>query len=119
MGGMDVLVQILSSALYALPNALGNMLGVLGAALLSVLLTSFIRGETTVFKTPYLVIIFVTGTLNPIFGVVGGASSVLISHLRREGDQRELSVLFTLLLFAIALWFLGVSVDDFTPQALR
>ena len=114
-----MLVQILASTLDALPGALGNMLAVLGAALVSVVVVSFVRGETTVFKTLYLLIIFLTGTFNPILGIVGGTSTVLISHLRREDEQRELAVLFTLLLLAIALWFLDVNVGDFTFHALR
>jgi hypothetical protein len=90
-----------------------NMLGVLGAALVSAVVVSFTRGETTVFKTLYLVIIFVTGTLSPILGIIGGTSTMLMAHLKGEWGQRELAVLFTLLLFAIALWWLGVDVSDF------
>ena len=64
---MDVLVQILASALAALPSALGNMVAVLCAALVSVVAVSFFRGERTDFKTLYLVIIFLTGTFNPFW----------------------------------------------------
>ena len=49
-------------------------------------------------------IIFATGTLNPIFGVVGGSASLLMAQRKREWDQRELALLFTLLFLAISLW---------------
>jgi hypothetical protein len=87
--GWNVLVQILAGALDALPGALGNMLAVFCAALVSVLAVSFFRGETTVFRNPYLLIMFLTGTLNPILGLLGGTSTVLLAHRRREQEQRE------------------------------
>lgn len=96
-----MLAQIIEHAWVILPN----MLAVLGAAVASTLVVSFLRGETTVFKNLYLVTIFVTGALNPILGIVGGSASVLVAHLKREWDQRELALLFTLLLLGIVAWF--------------
>jgi hypothetical protein len=72
-----MLVQIIEGALAVLPNAVDNMLAVLVAVLLSVLAVSFFRGETTVFTNLYQVIIFLTGTLNPILGLVGGIAILL------------------------------------------
>lgn len=100
-----MLAQIIEQTIEHARVILPNMLAVLGAALASTLVVSFLRGETTVFKNLYLVTIFVTGTLNPILGVVGGSVSVLVAHLKREFGQRELAVLFTLLLLGIAAWF--------------
>ena len=101
---LAVLAQILEHALQVLPN----MLAVLVAALASVVAVSFFRGETTVFTTPYQLIIFITGTLSPILGLAGGIAIVLRAHRKQEWDQRELAVLFTLLLFATA-YFIRLS----------
>jgi hypothetical protein len=109
-----MLVQFIEGALYALPVSLANMLAVLAAALLSVLAVSFFRGETTVFKSLYLVIIFVTGTFNPLLGILGGASTVLLAQRSRSEDQRELAVLFTLVFFAIAYYYGLVRIPEFT-----
>jgi hypothetical protein len=97
---LGLLAQIIEHALDILPN----MLAVLAAALTSVLVVSFFRGETTVFTNFYLVIIFATGTLNPILGVVGGSASLVMAQRKREWDQRELALLYTLVFFALALW---------------
>jgi hypothetical protein len=35
----------------------------------------------------------------------GGTSTVLMAQRKREEDQRELAVLFTLLLLCIAYWY--------------
>ena len=106
-----MLVQIIEGALHGLPNALSNMAAVFVAALVSVLAVSFFRGETTVFKTPYLLIIFLAGTFSPILGLIGGTSSVLMAQRKREEDQRELCLLFTLLLFALAYYFEQTSLN--------
>jgi len=103
-----MLVQIIEGALAVLPSAVPNMLAVLVAALASVVAVSFFRGETTIFSKPYQVVIFVRGTLSPIFGLVGGAAIVLRAHRKQEWDQRELATLFTLLFFAIA-YFIRLS----------
>ena len=101
---LAVLAQILEHALQVLPN----MLAVLVAALASVVAVSFFRGETTVFTKTYQLIIFITGTLSPILGLAGGIAIVLRAHRKQEWDQRELAVLFTLLLFATA-YFIRLS----------
>jgi hypothetical protein len=46
-----------------------------------------------------------TGTLNLVLGLAGGITYVVLAHRRREPDQRELAVLFTLLLFALGASF--------------
>lgn len=102
---MDVLVQILAGALDALPHALGNMLVVLAAALSATVAVSFFNGHYVTFKTLYLVIIMFTGTVSLLLGLAGGITYVVVAHRRREFDQRELAVLFSLLLFAIGGWF--------------
>ena len=102
---LAVLAQILEHTLH---NSLPNMLAVLVAALVSVVAVSFFRAETTVFTTPYQVIIFVTGTLSPILGLLGGVGIVLRAHRRQEFEQRELATLFTLLFFAFA-YFIRLS----------
>jgi hypothetical protein len=111
-----MLVELISGALGALPSALGNMLAVLGAALLSVAAVSFFRAELTTFRTVYVLIIFLGGTFSPIVGILGGASSVLVAQRRRQDDQRELLILFSLLLLAIVHGFglvkLGVTLDS-------
>jgi hypothetical protein len=96
---VQLLARIIEHALVILPN----MLAVFGRRSRA-LVVSFFRGETTVFNNLYLVIIFVTGTLSPILGVVGGSASVLMAQRKREWDQRELASLFTLLFLGIALW---------------
>jgi hypothetical protein len=126
---LAVLAQILEHALQSLPN----MLAVLVAALASVVAVSFFRGEATIFTPIYQVIIFITGTLSPILGLVGGiaisslatssgarpqsareppsqcgASIVYRAHRKQEWDQRELATLFSLLFFAIA-YFIRLS----------
>jgi hypothetical protein len=63
---VDVIQGVLSGVLSAVPN----MLAVLASALGAVLAVSFFRGETTVFRTLYLIIIFLTGTFNPILGIL-------------------------------------------------
>ena len=68
---LAVLAQILEHALQSLPN----MLAVLVAALASVVAVSFFRGEATIFTPIYQVIIFITGTLSPILGLVGASLS--------------------------------------------
>jgi hypothetical protein len=110
----NVLLQIIAHALAALPTVVPNMLAVLVAAFLSVVAVSFFRGETTLFTNLYQVIIFVTGTLNPILGVVGGIAILLRAQRNREEDQRELAVLFTLVFFAIAYYFDLVRIPAFT-----
>jgi cbb3-type cytochrome oxidase subunit 3 len=101
---LAVLAQILEHALQSLPN----MLAVLVAALASVVAVSFFRGEATIFTPIYQVIIFITGTLSPILGLVGGIAIVYRAHRKQEWDQRELATLFSLLFFAIA-YFIRLS----------
>jgi hypothetical protein len=103
-----MLVQFIDGALHALPTAVANMLAVLAAALLSVVAISFFRGETTVFRTLYLIIIFLTGTLSPILGLIGGAAIVLRAHRNQEWAQRELGTLYTLIFFSLA-YFMALS----------
>jgi hypothetical protein len=103
-----MLAQFIGGALHALPSALGNMLAVLVAALLSVVAISFFRAETTIFSRPYQVILFVTGTLSPILGLLAGSAVVWRAHRRQEWAQRELATLYTLLFLAIA-YFAGLS----------
>jgi hypothetical protein len=109
-----MLVQIIEGALHALPIALANMLAVLVSALLSVLAVSFFRGEKTIFTNAYVVLIFVGGTLNPVLGIVGGIAILLMAQRRREWDQRELAVLFTLVYFALAYYFKLVGIPQVT-----
>jgi uncharacterized membrane protein SirB2 len=109
-----MLAELISGALAVLPTVVPNCLAVLGAALLSVIAVSFFRGETTVFTNLYQVIIFVTGTLNPILGILGGIGILLRAQRRREEDQRELAVLFTLVFFAIAYYYGLVRIPEFT-----
>ena len=108
-----MLVQIASDVLYAVPISLANMLAVLVSALLSVLLVSFFRGESTVFKNLYQVIIFVTGTLTPILGIVAGIGILLRAQRKGEEAQRELLLLFTLVFFALSYYGL-VRIPEFT-----
>lgn len=105
---MDVLAEISGGALQILPSLLANMAAVLGAAIASVVAVSFFRGETTVFTGTYQVILFITGTLSPALGLVGGIAIVYRAHRRVEFEQRELATLFTLLLFTIA-YFIRLS----------
>jgi hypothetical protein len=75
---------------------------------------SLFRGEITVFTNLYQVIIFLSGTLNPILGILGGIAILLRAQRRREEDQRELAVLFTLVFFAIAYYYGLVRIPEFT-----
>ena len=106
-----MLAELISGALAVLPTLVGNMLAVLLAALVSVFAISFFRGEVTTFRNLYVLIIFVTGTLNPIVGLLGGTSTVLLAQRKREEDQRELLVLFTLLLLCFAYFFGLIKLD--------
>ena len=99
---LAVLAQILEGALQSLPTILANTGAVLLAAIASVLAVSFFRGETTIFRNGYQVILFITGTLSPILGLVGGIAIVYRAHRNQEWDQRELATLFTLLLFTMS-----------------
>ena len=81
---------------------------VLLAAIASVVAVSFFRGETTIFTKGYQLIIFITGTLSPILGLLGGIAIVYRAHRNLEWDQRELATLFTLLLFTIS-YFIRLS----------
>lgn len=98
---MDVLVQILTDTLYALPHALGKMLVVLAAAISATLAVSFFRGHVVIIKTLYLVIIMATGTFSILLEIAGGITYFVLAQRRRELDQRELAVLFSLMLFAL------------------
>jgi hypothetical protein len=111
---LDVLAEIAGHALQSLPSLLANMLAVLVAALASVVAVSFFRGETIVFTTPSQLIIFITGTLNPILGLAGGIALVARAQRKGEFDQRELAVLFTLVLFAISFYYGLVRIPEFT-----
>jgi hypothetical protein len=102
---MDVLVQILTDAVYALPSALGNMLVVLAAAISATVAVSFFRGHVVAIKTLYLVIIIATGTFSLLLGLAGGITYFVLAQRRRELDQRELAILFSLLLFVLGGWF--------------
>jgi hypothetical protein len=111
---LAVVAQILEGALQILPSLLANMAAVLVAAVLSVVAVSFFQGKTTVFTTPSQLLIFITGTLNPILGLAGGI--VLVARAQRKGefDQRELAVLFSLVFFAIAYYYGLVRIPEFT-----
>jgi hypothetical protein len=111
---LDVLAEIAGGVLQVLPSLLANMLAVLVAALASVVAVSFFRGETTLFTTPSQLIIFGAGTLNPILGILGGIAIVLKAQRKGEFDQRELAVLFTLVLFAIAYYYGLVQIPQIT-----
>ena len=78
------------------------------------LAVSFFRGEVTTFRSVYLLIIFLTGTFNPILGILGGTSTLLVAQRKREEDQRELAVLFTLVFFAIAYYYGLVRIPEIT-----
>jgi cbb3-type cytochrome oxidase subunit 3 len=105
---VDVLVAIAGGALQSLPSLLANMTAVLVAAIASTLAVSFFRGEATVFTGTYQLILFITGTLAPALGLLGGIAIVYRAHRRAEFDQRELGTLYTLLLFTLA-YFIGLS----------
>jgi hypothetical protein len=105
---LAVVEQLLGGALQGLPNSLTNMLAVSVAAIASVVAVSFFRGETTIFTRGYQVILFVTGTLSPILGLLGGIAIVYRAHRNQEFDQRELATLFTLLLFTLS-YFISLS----------
>ena len=111
---LAVLAQILEGALQSLPALLANMGAVLVAAIASVVAVSFFRGETTIFTNGYQLIIFITGTLSPILGLIGGIAIVIRAQRRREWDQRELGVLFTLVFFAIAYYYGLVGIPQIT-----
>jgi hypothetical protein len=112
---LDVLAEIAGHALQSLPSLLVNMLCVLSSSLASVVAVSFFRGETTLFTTPSQLIIFVTGTLSPILGILGGIAIVLKAQRKGEFDQqRELAVLFTLVLFAMSSYYGLVRIPEFT-----
>jgi hypothetical protein len=102
---MDVLVQILIDTLYALPHAFGNMLVVLAAAISATLAVSFFNGHVVTIKTLYLVIIMVTGTFSVLLGIAGGITYFVLAQRRHEPNQRELAVLFSLILFVLGGWF--------------
>ena len=76
---MDVLVQILTETLYALPHALGNMLVVLAAAISATLAVSFFNGHVVTIKTLYLVIIMATGTFSVLLGLAGGITYFVLA----------------------------------------
>jgi hypothetical protein len=103
-----MLVDVIQGALQSLPVLLANMGAVLVAALASCLAVSFFREETTLFTNTNQVIIFVTGTLSPILGLLGGTAIVLRAHRKQEFEQRELATLYTLLFFAVA-YFMRLS----------
>jgi hypothetical protein len=65
----------------------------------------FFHGHVVSIKTLYLVIIMITGTVSLLLVLAGGITWVVVAHRRRELDQRELAVLFSLMLFAIGGWF--------------
>jgi hypothetical protein len=111
---LDVIAEIAGYALQSLPSLLANMAAVLGAALASVVAVSFFRGETTLFTTPSQLIIFAGGTINPILGILGGIAIVLRTQRKRDFDQRELAVLFTLVFFAIAYHYELIRIPQFT-----
>jgi hypothetical protein len=66
---------------------------------------SFFNGHVVTIKTLYLVIIMFTGTLSLLLGLAGGITYVVVAHRRGELDQRELAVLFSLMLLALGGWF--------------
>jgi hypothetical protein len=111
---LTVLAQIIEGALAVLPTVVPNMLAVLGAALLSVVAVSFFRAEKTVFTNAYVLLIFAGGTLSPFLGLAAGIAIFFRAHRKQEWDQRELSVLFTLLLFCIAYWYGLVGIPQLT-----
>jgi hypothetical protein len=47
-------------------------------------------------------------------GLIGGIAIVIRAQRRREWDQRELGVLFTLVFFAIAYYYGLVGIPEFT-----
>jgi hypothetical protein len=96
-----MLAQFIEHALDVLPN----MLVVLAAAVSATIAVSFFHGHVVTIKTLYLVVIMVTGTLSLLLGLAGGITYVLVAHRRGELDQRELAVLFSLMLFALGGWF--------------
>jgi hypothetical protein len=111
---LDVLAEIAGGALQSLPSLLANMAAVLVAALLSVVAVSFFQGKTTVFTTRSQLIIFITGTLNPILGILGGLAILFRAQRTRDFDQRELAVLYCLVLFAICSFYGLVRIPEFT-----
>ena len=102
---LTAVAQTLAGAIQILPTIVPNMLAVLVAALVSCVLVSFFQGQTTLFKTPSQLIIFITGTVSPIFGILGGIALVYRAHRNLEWDQRELATLFSLVYFAICFYF--------------
>jgi ABC-type uncharacterized transport system permease subunit len=109
-----MLVDLLQGALTGALSAVPNMLAVLAAALLSVVMVSFFRGEVTTFRTWSLLIVFIGGTFNPLLAIAGGTLTVLVAHRRQEFDQRELATLFTLVFFAIAYYYELLEIPQIT-----
>jgi hypothetical protein len=107
---LAVLEQTLVHAWLILPN----MLAVLVAALLSVVAVSFFRGQATLFTTTYQLVIFIAAVLSPFLVLAGGIAIVAFSQRKRQWDQRELAVLFTLVYFAISYYFELLQIPQFT-----
>ena len=79
----------------------------------SVVAVSFFRGETTIFKwlpADHLH----HGNPAPHLGPHGGIAIVIRAQRRREWDQRELGVLFSLVFFAIAYYYGLVQIPQIT-----